>query len=306
MAQLDIDIKINGEEKVKQLGKDIDDIGKKSEMSKTAILGWTTAIAGAGFAVLKTVEAGAEYLKQLEETNDSLVKTVDLENDLATSFGMVGASLLEATGAWELYRETIITVTNALEALAGAEAIRRQAQAEHMKFEEEYQAMLVQNAKWKEAEHKKEMARLKKEQDEADRREEWLDQVKERFEARQKARVQAYEDELVAVDNMVDAINKQTEAEIEASQAVEDATESIEDKTEALEDATKATEEATQALQDYSSSAGTISGAEAYAKYAIGFSSTSAIGGSNDRAILDALNEIAQSSQDTNDAVRGY
>lgn len=310
MAVLDIDVNVNGAEQlntldntIKEVKKDTEDLGQTAQKTSIdwasfgkTLTGVTVIATGVGLAFKKVIDAGVE----MRLGSAQMQKNLEAEE---TAWNRVKASLSDVLGLTEAkieHDKAVLLGMQRIESFITGKSIPA-IQAETRAIEARTKAM----ADWKTMFEDSLDSYIDKLSDQIDR-EEYAEEVRDRYLERQKLREQAYEDELALLDASIDMINKRTEAEIEASQAVEDATESIEDKTEALEEATKATEEATQALQAYSSSAGTISGAEAYAKYAIGYSSTSAIGGANDRAILDALNEIAQSSQDTNDAVRGY
>jgi len=278
MANLDILIDVKGEEKLKSLEKTTESIG-----TKNVALGniYANLAEVAVQSLVAIAEAGADYMAGVEEMNNSIVTTRDLQDSLSTSFGMASASILEQTGLWDGYREVLVEVSNVLDAVAGKEAILRQARKESMDMEKEYQKMLKENAKWKEAEHRKEMARKKAEIDADVRQQKNLSRIeaivaKEHEEAmkRAKEKEEAYEAELKAQDAWVDSVNEATDAQIALSQAVDTSTQSIEQNTEA-----KVTNSSTSASAQngqlagngasHSSTQPVVSGAEAY-MYATG------------------------------------
>jgi len=275
-----------------------------------SLVGWTTGFIAAGVAIEAVVSAGHEYLTNLEETENKIVTTTELQDALTTSFGMMSASILEQTGLWDAYRESLIMASNALDVVAGKEAIVRQAKAESMAMEAEYQEMLDENAKWKEAESKKELARIKTEDDANVRHQKLISDLEEKARAEReisnKQKLDAYELELKVSDEWVDAVNAETNAQIEATQAVDNSTESIDDNTDSKKENTKAAKAATKANEQFQSSAEMISGAEAYAKYATGTSFVKATDRPTSTSTDRVLREIAQSTRDTNNALRGY
>ena len=102
-----------------------------------SLVGWTAVIGTATYAVNKIVSAGYEYNKNLEEIQGNIVTTTELEDALSQSFGMASGRLLEYTGVWDLYRESLISVSNAIDVVAGKEAIMAQAKADHIVMEAE-------------------------------------------------------------------------------------------------------------------------------------------------------------------------
>jgi len=294
MANLDIFIDVKGEEKLKSLGRTTESIS-----TKTVALGnvYAKLAEVAVEAVTAIVDAGADHLKAQEELNSHIIKTTELENALSESFGMASASILEQTGLWEAYRETLVDVSNLLDAVAGKEAIKKKAIADSNKMEEERQAMLVEDAKWKEeadakelrrikaldAEkdrlHRKELARKKAEIDADVRQQKNLSRIeaivaKEHEEAmkRAKEKEEAYEAELKALDQWVDDVNKATDAQIALSQAVDTSTQSIAQNTEAKESNSSASAQNGHLAgggMTFSSTQPVVSGAEAY-MYATG------------------------------------
>jgi len=276
MAKLDILIDVKGEEKLKSLEKTTESIS-----TKNVALGniYANLAEVAVQSLVSIAEAGADYMAEVEKMNNSIVTTRALQDSLSTSFGMASASILEQTGLWDGYREVLVEVSNVLDAVAGKEAILRQARKESMDMEKEYQEMLKENAKWKEAEHKKEMARKKAEIDADVRQQKNLSRIeaivaKEHEEAmkRAKEKEEAYEAELKALDQWVDDVNEATNAQIELSQAVDTSTQSIEQNTDAKESNSSASAQNGQLAGNgstFSSSQPIVSGAEAY-MYATG------------------------------------
>ncbi|MCD6526605.1 MAG: hypothetical protein J7K75_06420 [Desulfuromonas sp.] len=304
MAELKIEARVTGLDEVKQLDKAIDDLEVTTKKSNAAVIGWTVGLAALATAVGTVTKAGHEYLTNLEDINNTIVTTTELENALSTSFGMASASILEQTGLWDAYREVLVSASNALDVVAGKEAIMRQARVESMAMEKEYQAMLKENAKWKAAEHTKELVRIKKEDDANVRHQQLLSSLEEKArqetESTAKQKHDAYEAELQANDAWIDATNAAIDKEIEHSQAIQDNTGHTEANTQATNDNSQATEKNTES-KTFSSSGEMISGAESYAQHALGYNMSMPTSPS-DRY----LREIAESTRDTNDAVRGY
>ncbi len=303
MAELLISAKVEGLNEVKQLDKAVDDLEVSTKRSNASLVGWTAGLTATAYAFSKVAEAGHEYLTNMEDIQNVIVTTTELETSLSTSFGMMSASILEQTGLWDAYRESLVMASNALDVIAGKEAIIRQAKAESISMEKEYQEMLKENAKWKEAESKKELARLKRESDANVRHQKLLSafeaKARSERESTAKAKHDAYEAELQALDAWIDATNAAIDKEIEHSQAIQENTGYVDDNTRATDGNTSATDNNTKVKETFSSSAPMISGAESYATHAMGYNMSMP---TNDRY----LRQIAESSRDTNDYVRGY
>lgn len=327
MAGLDIDIRINGEEKLKNLDKTINDIDGSSSRSLSSITKWTVGITAVGVAVYKTLGAGAEWLKQLEETNNTIVKTVDLENSLADSFGMVGGAILENTGAWELYRETLISVGNVLDAIAGKEAILARARKEHIEDEKYYQELLKAKTPLMK-ENAKALAEEAKALDEANR-------ALARYNGQQQQKVEAHKEQIEILKELIYIYEEQGRstdelvAKLEKMEATDVlATKSIREKAEALAQSTKETEENTEAIEENTDSVdantdevkqntgaiGSNTSARSKNKHTSGGAGSGEVGTGPYAVYIDPqaqawdlyLREIAESTRDTNDAVRGY
>ena len=132
MAKINIDVSVTNsqrldevDKKLKKLEKSTDSLGKKVNdsgkifgMSKLSVAGWATAITGALAAVNKFVSAGAEFLKNQEDMNAAIAHTSDLAGGVDESFGALSATIVKNTGAWEAYRDTLDSVSSALDGLS--------------------------------------------------------------------------------------------------------------------------------------------------------------------------------------------
>ena len=309
MAELIIDAKVTGLNEVKQLDKAVDDLGVSTKRSNASLVGWTAGLTATAYAFSKVAEAGHEYLTNLEDINNVIVTTTELENSLSTSFGMMSASILEQTGLWDAYRESLVMATNALDALAGAEAIRAKAKADHEAMEKEHQADLKtrheEKMKFLEDEAKAGIASLKLQQ-RADREyEEAQKKQRDLVEATAKAKAEAYEAELKALDDAIDAINAETEAQIANSQATEDNTEATEENTTATEANTKASQ-ANASANGYSSTVDAYTQLQLDHQYATsmqmqGYDMTAELARQN-----QLLADLYEVNRDTNEQIGGY
>ena len=310
MATLEIDAKVTGLESVEKLNKSVEGLEKSTRISNTALVGWTAVLGTASYAIGKVVGAGHEYLTNMEDMQNSIVTTTELENTLSTSFGMASASILEQTGLWGAYREVLIEVSNALDVVAGAEAIIRQAKAESISMEKEYQDMLKENAKWKEAEHRKELSRIKREDDANIRHQKLLTSFEEKAQADLEKSEKAYEDKLIALDANIDAIYKETDAQIANSQVKQEAVEVTDDLVQSLNEQADASNKAGGSGVGGGGSTSTSNYTQANLNQDWTEATNAQMQGYNMEATFAELNrrmaELVRISQDTNDATRGY
>ena len=310
MADLKINASVEGLETVKELEKSLESVDKNTKLSTKSIAGWTVGISAAIYAVEQIAKAGAEYLHNQEALNQSIVTTKDLQDALTDSFGMASASLLEYTGAWQAYREVLIEVSNLLDAVAGAEAIRAKARYEHLEWEKEYQQMLKENIK---LEEKRERARERAAEKEARANinsQKLLTELEEKAQRAAEREAKEYEDKLKAIDASIDAINAETQAQVDNIEVKEKAVEVTDDLVESLNEQADATNKATEEIKTYSQVA--PDGWEGSASYVswqnlqqgVGYMSTNM---KQPTSQLERyLREIAASTRDTNNAVRGY
>ena len=306
MAILDIDAKVTGIGDVEVLDRRIKDLETSTLSVNRSMVSWTAGLTATAYAINKVWDAGSSYLNNLEETNNAIIRTTDLETELSTSFGMASASLLEYTGVWDAYREVLVEVANALDVVAGAEAIRRQAQAEHLAFEKDYQKMILENEKIEARRHKKRMAQLEAENKANIRHQKWLTDFEEKAEKDRIAQAKAYEDELIALDASIDAINAETDAQIANSQATEE-------NTSATEENTQATMANVQASKASASASGGSSSQKMDINYlnkerdALNMYQSQGYDVSQQLARLNQqIADLYQVNRDTNDAMRGY
>lgn len=235
MAELDIKIKVAGEENLKALKNNIDGITEKSTMSTKAIAGWTAALAAGAIAVNAVFGAGRKYLSQLEDLSEYQKSATELEKELSNSFSMASASLLEYTGVYEAYKTVLQETSDLLDGLAGREAILHEARRERQKDLDDWAKLDAENTKMvaveKEKAAKAAFASLRLQQ-KSDR--EWQAEQAKKLKALEDQKA-AYEAQLVANDAAIDAINAETDAQIKNIQAKNEAVEVTDDLTESLE-----------------------------------------------------------------------
>lgn len=272
MAQLNVDIKVNGKEKLDDLEQSIDKIDKKTGISIGSLAKWTAGLYAAKEAITAAWSAGLYYLRMQEDINQSIVKTKDLEDELASSFGMASASLLEYTGAYQLYRDILVEVSDFLDAIAGKEAIIAKARADHLQMEKEYQQMLLENEKIEKRKHDAKMRQLEREAQANIRHQKLLTRFEELAQKSHEAEEKAYEDKLKAIDAAVDAIYAEVDAQIKNSEVKQEAIQVTTQLTEALEQQAGASEKASKSSSSgstYSVSAkGTIEQVNSDRQYA--------------------------------------
>lgn len=330
MAKLDIEVGIKGAEKLKTLEKDL----KGVEVQSVAVGNVFAQIAIKGAeAFARLVGAGSDYLKGIEEINDSLVKTVDLEDELTTSLGMAAGSILENTGAWNLYREALVEVSNILDVIAGKEAIARQAQAEHILMEKEYQELLKAKTPLMKANEDALKAEAKA-QAEVNRQVQRGIEALAKYEGQQAQKVAAHKEELEVLNELVNiyeeqgrntdelitkierleqvdvlhvkTIREKAEELAAATQETKEYSAAVDQNTDEIQDNTQALDQNTNSLADSSSATernkSTLGGGGRGEQTGQVYGATDAMGAQWERY----LREIAESSRDTNDAVRGY
>lgn len=307
MADLKINVKVDGEEQINKLSKDTEKLS-----TKTVALGNIYAnLAGVAVESLQAmISAGAEHNRTIEEMNGVLTTTRELEQGLSDAFGASIGSLLEYTGVWSAYRTVLETTTDALKLLRSEEAILRDARAKIRDEEAQWAIDDEKRAKAREArrkkEHEAEMRRKKEAYDADVRQQKNLSRIealvaKEKEEAKRKQ--EAYNATIKTYNELTEEqVNKLELAELGLSeygdellnvkQKTEEHTKTIEVNTQSVEVNTQAIVTNTQALDaqgvgrastDASSQQGhlagngargtssqpTVSGAEAY-MYATG------------------------------------
>jgi len=137
MAKLDIDINVNGEQKLDNLKNKVDNVDKSTKFSAISIAKWTTAIGVAVSAIGTIIDAGSKFNNRLEDLNDSLAKTKDISESTSTAFGAFSKALLDQIGYFDAYRSGLDAIRGTLDGLALALGGVTSAQIEYLEWQKE-------------------------------------------------------------------------------------------------------------------------------------------------------------------------
>ena len=305
MANLDIDVNVKGAEKLTKLEQQTEAVS-----TKTVALGNIYAdIAGSVVGAFGRIwDAGNAWQEKLNDLNNTTEDFAYKSTDVNNALGQTSHSLVKAITDTDLYKNAVDLLTETLDGWTSIitgktiEAVGRQRDAvqeatekteantkairENVKALREQEKAIRDNIKHQLILTRWEEKALK------DREAQALALAKEK---------QAYEDKLKALDASIDAINAETDAQIANSQAKGEAVEVTEDLTQSLNEQADATNKVNTENMTFSSTGETQSGAQSYAQYALGMNLQQPTSD-----MERYLREIAESSRDTNDAVRGY
>ena len=333
MASVDINVDIKGVEKIDRLNDELKKVEKSTESVSTKAVAMGNIYAElarvAVEAFVQIHESATEYQNALDELNGTTSSLADRQEDLSTSFGQLSASILNTADANSWYNQTLKALDGAMlhitsfitdksipALVAEQEAVQKATEAKK-KLKEETEA----NTKALEAEAKAyEQAQRALSYYNAQQQKK-VDAHKEEIEVLHEL-IYIYEEQGRNTDELIDKLEKLEEVDVLAKQTIREKAEAIAEATLKTEENTQAVEENTQATQSntsateantnateanneakvtYTGTGATVTGAEAYATYALGFNMSQPTS-----EMERYLREIAESTRDTNDAVRGY
>ena len=331
MATMDIKAIVTGEQDVKKLGDSIENMGTQAEATsvKTVALGnvGATAIEALGKALVVAVQAGAEFNSSIEEVNGTLTTTNELQERSTSAFGALSGAILEGTGAWDGYRNSLEVLTVVMETVTEAiggmtakelehEQIMKRITKERIADKEKEVKEWAKHDAWvqkeKEKSHRADMKRKKEAYDADVAQQKNLSRIEAivakemaEKEAKIKAEEKAYEDLLVANDAWVDSVNEAVDAQIELSQAMDGSSESIDKQTDSITSNTEA-QKSGSAGTTFQSDGKKIDGATAYALHSGMISYGQATGDYGQAGKYDKyFEEIARNTRQTNQYLGG-
>jgi len=245
MPDLKINVKVDGEEKLKNLKQNLEDVttGVEKQSYSLADLskGWVSV--GAIFSAM--VVSGIKWSDTLKDIQGQTDTFKNAQEGLIDSFGALSASIMDATGVSSAYKSVLSSVTDGFNELAYAisgvnkvSEVYKANKLEDLAWEKERMQIIRKHAKEEEEIDRKKQERQAKADADANVRHQKhlsrLDEIvrKEVEEAQKKAKADedAYEAELKRLDAMLDsadAIETVTEATREATQAEEEYSQAI-------------------------------------------------------------------------------
>ena len=264
---------VTGEQDIKKLGDSIENMGTQAEATsvKTVALGnvGATAIEALGKALVVAVQAGAEFNNSIEEVNGTLTTTNELQDRSTNAFGALSGAILEGTGVWDGYRNSLEVLTVVMETVTEALGGMTAKQLEH----EQIMKRIAIERK----------ARLEKEQEEQEKFDEWVKDKLEKEEARAKKKEDAeiargkralsrynqqlknkedahqkeiaitleliniYEEQGRSTDELIDKLEKLEAKRVNHTKTIREEAEEIANNTKEVKDNTEATKDSTEA-----------------------------------------------------------
>ena len=242
MADYKIKVKVDGEEQIKKLQHNLEDLNQGAKASSFSFKSLTKVWYASGVALAALVISGTKWKNELDEITGETNTAAQATENATGAFGAASSAILEATHVADAYKVSVNALADSLDGLAIALGGMSNAEKEYLKWKKEEDAWLKESTERQIKDQKK----LKAARDDADvnqqkhlsRLDELVAKEKEANDAKAKAEEAAYE-----------ALLKKLDAEEQVAQAREEVVQQTQAATEAEEEYADAIEATTQAQQ---------------------------------------------------------
>ena len=134
MAELDINIRVKGEEKLRKVKDTVEKLGEKSKVSALKLGALTVALSAVGVAINDVYQSSRDYQLELDKINGTTNKLTISQDNLSASYKKMSWEIMEAVhgqGLLNDINETFISITEDVITLISGKS-RMQIKAEKM------------------------------------------------------------------------------------------------------------------------------------------------------------------------------